>query len=102
MESNERIQLLWKEQEIGVLDNPIPNMWYLEGPWISNNTEAAATFKALAQRLNPKQTFAYLDKGIEIFLKFEDDSLLRAIVISLTNENNLFVRRMYNYKEEPI
>lgn len=99
MTENYQPQLIWQNEQIGMLDNPVPDMWYLEGPWISNNTEAAKAFEALAKDLNFKITFADLDRGIEVFLKSEDDFLLRAIVISLTSEHSLFVRRMHHPKE---
>jgi hypothetical protein len=68
-------------------------MWYLEGLWQSNHTAAAIAFEALAKKLTPNLVYGNLDEGIACLLQYPDGYQTAAIVISLSNEHILFVRR---------
>ncbi|MDJ0364121.1 hypothetical protein QMK33_03080 [Hymenobacter sp. H14-R3] len=94
MELEERITIIWQGQEVGILVNPMPDMWYLEGTLINNKSAAAAVFEALAKALDINETFRDLSKGINIDLKYESGPLNRGIILCLSAENILFLRRI--------
>jgi len=70
-------------------------MWYMEGQWLSNQTEAAAAFETLAKRLNLQAVYRDWDNGIEIIIQDAGEQT-RAVVFGLSSESLLFVRRIYN------
>ena len=83
---------------VGIFNNPHPDMWYLEGPWISNNSKAANDFESMAKSLNTTAVFNDLSKGIIAFLVSENgEKPIRVSVISLS-DNMLFTR--YNLVTE--
>ena len=91
---NYQSQLIWRGQSIGLFDNPTPDMWYLEGYWLSNQTEAATTFETLAKRLNSQEVYRDWDNGIEIIIQEDAGEQTRAVVFGLSSESLLFVRRI--------
>jgi hypothetical protein len=91
MPSEDNFQIFWQDQLIGCLQDSRPDMWYLEGNWISNNTIAADTFKAAA--LSLKDVFNHLERGIEVSLKDSAGCITLAVVIVLKNDS-LFLRRL--------
>jgi hypothetical protein len=90
---NYQLQLIWQGQPIGLFDNPIPDMYYLEGCWLPNQTEAAAAFEKLAKQLDSPAVYHDWDNGIEIIIK-DADKQTRALVFGLSSENLLFVRKI--------
>ncbi|MDJ0591948.1 MAG: hypothetical protein QNJ72_18480 [Pleurocapsa sp. MO_226.B13] len=44
------IEIFWKGQLVGTLVNSVPDMWYLEGEFISGSSEIAENFQKLAGR----------------------------------------------------
>ena len=63
------IEIFWKGQLVGTLVNSVPDMWYLEGEFISGSSEIAENFQKLAEELDPKLVFKDWDDGIVIKLK---------------------------------
>ncbi|WP_210521089.1 hypothetical protein [Hymenobacter terricola] len=93
-DNNYQPQIIWQGEPVGIFDSPQPDMWYLEGPWISNETDIAFLFKSAVEKLDLKSVYNTLE-GVEAFLEFEgSDKQVRIIVIGLIEENILFVRRM--------
>ncbi|MCA8830933.1 hypothetical protein [Hymenobacter pini] len=88
------MSIIWQNQEIGVLRNVVPDMWYLEGVWAGNNSPAANSFEAVARALNAKAIYKNLDNGIEVWLQDDEGTLTGAVVLSLTEPNILFLRRI--------
>ncbi|WP_426492490.1 hypothetical protein [Hymenobacter sp. 102] len=88
------ISIIWQNQEIGVLQNVVPDMWYLEGTWTGNNSPASNSFEATARALNAKAVYKNLKNGIEVWLQDDEGEQTRAIVLSLTEPNILFLRRI--------
>ena len=94
-ESNYQPQIIWRGVAIGLFDNPQPDMWYLEGPWIINESADAKEFQVLARNLNLQEVYHRLETGTEAFLHSErHEKPVRIIVMNLTEKNILSVRRM--------
>jgi len=87
-------QVIWQNNVIGTLADSRPDMWYLEGSWVSNNSTAANSFASAARALNATATFNNLKEGIEVSLQDNEGSQTLAIVISLTDPHTLFLRRI--------
>ncbi|RSK29760.1 hypothetical protein [Hymenobacter metallilatus] len=94
MAAKEQIHIIWQNQEIGTLLHPVPDMWYLEGSWVSNNSVVADSFESAARALNERAAFNNLKEGIEVLLQDHKGSQTLAIVISLTDPHTLFLRRI--------
>nr|GFD34033.1 hypothetical protein [Tanacetum cinerariifolium] len=59
-------------------------MWYLEGHWLSNQTEAAATFEKLAKQLDLRAVYRDWDNGIGIIIQ-DADGQTQAVVFGLSS-----------------
>ena len=91
----ESYKIIWNNKEVGLLINPRPDMWYLEGHWEPNDTSDCQYFKSLITPLNTKEVFNDLTKGISIYLRnIETGSEIHAVVISLLENGILFIRTM--------
>ncbi|MDO7876264.1 hypothetical protein Q5H93_16080 [Hymenobacter sp. ASUV-10] len=88
-----RPQIIWQGTPVGIFDEPQPDMAYLEGRLLLNQTAAAASFEAAASQLNPREVMFNFDKGLKIELQTEDGETTHAVVIALDGQS-LFVRRM--------
>lgn len=94
MNNEEQLQVIWKDQVVGILHNPMPDMWYLEGRWISAETELALEFEGTCSRLKVREVMKDSSKGVPIRLQVEEgDQSIDAIVFSL-EDHSLFVRRI--------
>ncbi len=91
----ESYKIIWDDNEVGQLINPMPDMWYLEGDWKSNGTNDSVRFEKLLKSLDARQVMTDLTKGPEIILRDEGTDDLNAVGISLDNDK-LFVRRVTN------
>jgi hypothetical protein len=87
-------QIIWQGHIVGVYNNPVPDMAYLEGPWVSNQTKAANAFETAAKKLNVREVMRDFDKGIAIFLQAENESTISAVVLCLSEKDDLCVRRI--------
>jgi hypothetical protein len=87
-------QIIWQGHIVGVYNNPMPDMAYLEGPWASNRTKAANAFETAAKNLNAREVMRDFDKGIKILLQVEKESTISAIVLCLSEDSDLCVRRI--------
>ena len=63
----------WRSAEIGRLSNLIWDMWYIDGFWKSNGSEAAQNFERLAAKFKSDEIIKTPIKGTIITLKNEDD-----------------------------
>ncbi|MFD1872091.1 hypothetical protein [Hymenobacter bucti] len=93
MNPDEKITIIWQGEEVGVLLNPMPDMWYLDGSWVSNNSVAANAFEALAKKLEVKETSKDWGKGIDVQLK-DEAGQIRGLVLCLTEQHSLYLRRI--------
>jgi len=93
-------KIIWNNNEVGQLINPMPDMWYLEGDWKSYGTNESVRFEKLLKSLDAKQVMTDLTKGPEIILRGEGMNDLNAVGISL-HEDKLFVRRLVDKSNEP-
>lgn len=93
--------IIWDDMRIGRIENYMPDMWYLEGTWVSDNTSLAEEFETLARALNSKETFTDLSRGIRLILRNPvvtekgKNKDVHAVIISLT-DNILFLRRIFD------
>lgn len=88
----------WRGEEIGNLREPTPDMWYLEGRFVSNLSPAANAFAMLAKRLDAKMVYANPANGMRILLLGGTDPAdtgTHALVYSLS-EDSLLVRRVHD------
>ncbi len=87
----------WRDNIVGELQNPMPDMWYLDGEWVSNGSKHAQDFEILVRNFDTKQVYQDHTKGTRALL-FETKSLegsgINAVIISLT-DNRLFLRRVF-------
>lgn len=88
---SEPIEIFWKGQLVGIFVNSVPDMWYLEGEFISGSSEIANNFLNLAEKLDPKLVFKNWDDGMVVKLKASPTSSSFGIIHSLF-ENSLFLR----------
>jgi|SRR6476469_351973 len=96
MEGEDELEILWQGHSVGFLQNLIPDMWYLEGNWVSNSSKEAEAFESAARTLDAKAAFNNLQKGIEVSLKEKEQNAnpTLGVIISLTEGNVLFLRRI--------
>jgi hypothetical protein len=83
----------WQGNEVGKLVEWMPDMWYVEGQWISNGSAESIAFESLIKTFEARQIMADPTKGTRITLT-EDKAVTQAYVISLT-DSNLFIRRVF-------
>jgi len=86
----ETFEIIWKNSEIGKLENPMVDMGYWEGKWISNESPDARVFKDKVSKFDSKAVIQDPLKGTWVILKSKESSTY-ALVISLDKEN-LFLR----------
>jgi hypothetical protein len=86
----ETFEIIWKNSEIGRLENPMVDMWYWEGKWISNESPSAKAFKDKVSKFDAKTVIQDPVKGTTVILKSGESSTY-ALVISL-DKGNLFLR----------
>lgn len=89
----ELIEIFWQEQPVGILVNPVPDMWYMEGKFILGSSKTAEDFRKLAEQLDARLVLEDWDEGIVVELKIPTSSSF-GIVHSLS-EDSLFLRRIY-------
>lgn len=91
------IEIFWEDKLVGTLVNSVPDMWCLEGEFISHSSEIAKNFVNLAEELDPKLVFKNWDDGMVIKLK-EFSSSSSFGVVQYLSESSLFLRSI-NAKE---
>lgn len=90
---SEPIEIFWKGQLVGTLVNSVPDMWYLEGEFISNSSEIAEDFQGLAEEIELKLVFQNWDNGMVI--KLVESPIFSSFgVVHSFSENSLFLRRI--------
>ncbi len=94
MEDN--LNIIWRGQKVGRIENCIPDMWYLEGNWILDKTAIANDFEKLVLSFDPKQVMRDPTKGTRVILVDEDNlGETHALIHSLT-DGSLFLRRVFH------
>jgi hypothetical protein len=87
----------WRGNLVGTLCNAIPDMWYLEGKFVSNGTSFAHKFVALSMQLDARTCMLAPEKSTRILLGVSDGvtaTETHAVVMSLAN-GSLFVRQVF-------
>jgi len=90
------LKVIWRDQMVGDLRDAVPDMWYLDGTWISNSTQAAQEFDSLARGFDVRQVIDDPKKGTRVLLcdpETPDDSGADALVVSVYDDR-LLVRRV--------
>jgi hypothetical protein len=98
MNPEKKITIIWQGLEVGILLNPIPDMWYLEGPWLSNNSAAANAFEALATKLQVEEASKDWGRSIDVQLK-DEEGQIPGLVLCLTEPHRLYLRRITHSAE---
>jgi len=86
----------WRGGVVGELREPVPDMWYLDGEWVSNESPGARDFESLVRGFDAGQVYRDLAKGTRAILletASPEESGVHAAIISLTG-NRLFLRRI--------
>ena len=91
------MDIFWKGEKIGKLKDAVPDMWYLEGTWISDNSMLSMEFEELAKTLNWSDVNSdpTCSTRVEIINELKQGEKTHAVVYGLT-DNKLNVRRVYN------
>ena len=91
----EGYKVFWQDVEVGRLINVIPDMWYLEGEFESNETKTSLHFVKMASKFEARQVILDPTKGIRAKLKNNDDAIINIIVMSIGVNSELFVRQVF-------
>lgn len=91
---NESYDIIWNHHCVGQITNAIPDAWYLEGNWVSNNSPGSLEFEKLVSGFDPKVIYKDPTKGAKIILK-ANGCETPGLVYSLENEQ-LFLRRVFS------
>jgi hypothetical protein len=95
-----REPLYWNNELVGFIENPMPDMYYLEGRWIPLNNEAATSFREVTSEKDFLFTGKELredeliwiglgeNKPTHLFMRFFEDHIVLRIVISLNRPEN--------------
>src|SRR5437899_3488562 len=96
---HERLWIVWENEIVGYLCDPIPDMWELLGRWVPTNTPKTEAFVKVVQTFMTKRAYATPDDAIWIDLideaQPEGMTPMRAIVTRLI-EGKLEVRRVFS------
>lgn len=95
---NESYKIIWQENNVGEIENTISDMWYLEGNWISNNSESSKDFEQLIVTFDAREVNKDPTKGTKVILK-SGDGMTHALIYSLEN-GKIFLRRVF--KDEAV
>lgn len=87
-------KILWKNEEIGHLINPMSDMWYLDGIYQPNSTDLAKQFADLAVKFEIRIVLADPTKGIRAKLQIDENEFVHILVMELGENNELFVRQI--------
>ncbi|MEZ5003310.1 MAG: hypothetical protein R2730_09790 [Chitinophagales bacterium] len=91
------ILIFWRNQLVGTMINIVPDMWYLEGDWISNKSAFADEFEARLTNLEFKKVLK--DPTISTRIEFQsygqNERKSIAIIMGII-DNVLCIRRIAN------
>ena len=94
----EILKIYWRGHEIGALINPIPDMAYLEGKLILNDTEKGHEFEKLVSTFETKKVMLNPQLGTRVELKETESSwIINGYIISL-DQDFLFLKRVSSEK----
>ena len=95
MTEGHELHIIWHKKEVGIVKNPLPDMWYVEGDWMANETSDAQKFEALVKTFQAQDVLRDPQKGTRVELWDTNNSeRTHALVISL-NDNTLFLRHVF-------
>lgn len=86
------MNIFYQNELVGTVENPINDMWYIEGVWSPAQSEAGNSFNALFRLQDMKSNFSEL-KGVLIGWS-ENDSLFDGLAFGILE--SVFVFRMLN------
>jgi len=87
-----RIAIIWEGKTVGFMEDPRPDMWYLEGKWLPSESPKTKDFLRVTQGLDVRESVR-TGSNVWIELVEEEGKLIRATVMSAPSET-IFVRRM--------
>jgi hypothetical protein len=93
---SERLAVVWQGEVVGFLDDPVPDMWYLEGRWTSAGIPATLRFIEESLPLDARSSVL---QGSDLWVELKsvdagrEDRPIDATVMCAPGET-LFVRRM--------
>jgi hypothetical protein len=91
--------VIWKGETVGYIEDPRPDMWYLEGRWIVNRHPLLEDFLKAVSSLGPRQAIL---NGSDVWVDLMDiksNERIKATVMCAPRET-LFVRRMMTKEEK--
>ena len=94
-----RLAIVWEGETVGFMEEPMPDMWYLEGRWVPSENPKSKEFLRATRGLVAKKN---LPGGSDLWVELVEDGgrPLPATVISPPGET-IFVRRMIDAKPRP-
>ena len=91
----EALHVIWRGETVGRLEDAVPDMWYLEGQFVSDDSDASVAFAHRASKLNAKAVFSDLCQGLLASIAPTDGSGDETTVIILSlSDDVLFLRRV--------
>lgn len=79
------------------MEDPMPDMWYLEGEWLPNESPKTEEFLQVTQGLDVRESFRTTGSNVWVELVEGEGEPMRATVMSAPSET-IFVRRMIHVK----
>lgn len=73
------------------MGDAMPDMWYLDGTWQSNETQESRLFEKMMTAQNAREVMRDVTKGVEITLRGDEE--VHAAGISF-KDGRIFVRRL--------
>jgi hypothetical protein len=92
-----RLQVTWRGYLVGFIEDPVPNMWYLEGKWLPENSLYAQEFHNVTALLNPAEVLQNPAQGVAVYLSKSEAVREETLAIVVAPpEATLLVRRVFN------
>jgi hypothetical protein len=95
-EVNYNFDIIWKGQKVGRIENCIPDMWYLEGMWVSDKSSLSNDFEKLVLTFAAKEVMQDPTNGTRAILKDDDNKKETHALVHSMADGTLFLRRVFD------
>lgn len=88
----ESYEIIWRDSHVGRIESTISDMWYLDGNWVSNNSQNSRDFEKCIATFDARQIDKDPTKGTRVILK-SGDTVTHALIYAL-DKHKLLLRRV--------
>jgi hypothetical protein len=92
----EPLQVTWRNEVVGRIEDVIPDMWLLEGRFIAASSPVAREFCKRASTLDARAVLEDMTKGIRAAIAANESGLRTVVVILSLSQDQLFLRMSPN------